>query len=210
MTDEDVLLATVTAWRDYRSRPSDALGEFRLTGAPMSAVQRLFDAGARAVRLACPVDLGATEDPLGVLRPLAVVRDCTSLGIAVDWQLLLPDAFDWRRLSHLWPPTNLTGAPAGAAEQWRREHYVGRLMYRHGPGFIQVRDRREGVLSKITITEREHLDAVDRTLLPGARDVPPATVLADLASEHLVLRLRDAALWLPYRVRRWPTPSTIV
>ncbi|MFL6112939.1 MAG: DUF5825 family protein, partial [Catenulispora sp.] len=79
-----------------------------------------------------------------------------------------------------------------------------------GPGFVEVRDRRSGSLSRFVIDDPAYLGVVDR-LIDGA-DVAdlPADVLAVFVEEGLAGLAGESAWWLPYRVRRWPWPSMIV
>jgi tetratricopeptide (TPR) repeat protein len=62
-------------------------------------------------------------------------------------------------------------------------------------------------LSRFTIDDPEYLAALD--VLSGGADVDtvPASVLDDSVAENLVWLVGRTAVWLPYRVRRWPWPS---
>lgn len=144
------------------------------------------------------------------LAQLAFVRDLTARGIVVDWQVRIDGtAAAWSALTHLYPPTELRGAAEGAEalDHWRRYFHLCRCVYRVGPGFVQVRDRRSGELSRLTIDEPEYIEAVEH-LLPGASEqAVAAEILDDLAAENLVWRAAGLAVWLPYRAQRWPWPS---
>nr|WP_311137526.1 DUF5825 family protein [Streptomyces sp. I6] len=125
----------------------------------------------------------------------------------VEWRLRVGPGDDetWKLLSHLQPPQRLEGAK-DAQEQllaWRGTHYLCKCLWRQGPGFLQIRDRRWGDLRRFTCDEPHYHDAIAR-LDPGApaADVAP-DALADFIEEHLVLRVGDLAWWLPYRVKRW-------
>jgi hypothetical protein len=207
----------VTAWRDHDEAvldlPGLALGRHALGADVTAAVADLFAAGARRVALDRPVDLsGAT--PAGTLvRAMVLVRELTGWGIAVDWELLVganPEV--WQRLNHLYPPRSLPDHPDAAAvlAEWRDRFYLCKLVYRRGPGFVQVRDRRAGLLARFTIDDPAWLAAIE-PLLTGtpAAGLPP-DVLAGFVEEGLAGRAGDLAWWLPYRVRRWPWPSMLV
>ncbi|MEV6553944.1 DUF5825 family protein [Streptomyces sp. NPDC051597] len=206
---------TVTAWRDYDpdacALPGMHLGDLELTGPAGEEADRLWEAGVRRVRLAGTVDLADLSAPDAArraVRALSLARDLTARAVLVEWKLRLDPAADadtWKLLSHIQPPQRLEG-PADAAEalrQWREGHYLCKCLWRQGPGFVQIRDRRWGDLRRFTADEPEYHEVI-RSLVHGAPadSVPPA-VLADFLSEKLVLEVGDLAWWLPYRVNRW-------
>jgi hypothetical protein len=140
-----------------------------------------------------------------------LVRDLTSYGIVVGWQLRLGAADRWQTLSHLAPPAVVL-APDGESirREWAETHYMGKCLYRHGPGFVQVRDRRFGELRLFTIPEPEY-----RAAIGTLAEVAPATavarpIMSEFLAEDLAGQVGEIAWWLPYRVRRWPNPSVIV
>jgi hypothetical protein len=151
------------------------------------------------------------------VRALVLVRELTSRGIAVEWRLRLPeDGAGWRLYSHLYPPLEVLPADgsgavaeAGLAE-WRRTFYIDKCTYRYGPGFVQVRDRREGRLNLLTIDDGPYRLVLE-ALLPG---VPPSgldpDIVQEFAAEGLVAYVGGLLTWLPYRLRRWPLPSMLV
>ncbi|GGW60461.1 hypothetical protein GCM10010503_42260 [Streptomyces lucensis JCM 4490] len=203
----------VLAWRDHdaqaRSLPGMSLGRVPLAADP-GAAERLWAMGARRAELDSPVDL-VTPGP-GAARAaidrLCLVRDLTARAVQVDWDLRLPPGRaeqTWKVLSHLQPPHTVTGpADAGTAlHAWRTRHYLCKLVWRQGPGFLQIRDRRWGDLRRFTADDPRYPEAVAR-LDRGARhsDIA-ADILAELTAEHLVLRADDLVWWLPYRVTRW-------
>jgi hypothetical protein len=203
----------ISAWRHHDPRVADVPG-IALEGVGLATSSPdfagdLYRRGARRVALHDAVDL-CDAPAAGALSRLAFVRDLTGHGIAVDWRV----RFDartraWPLLTHLYPPIELHGATeeAQALNHWRDYFHLCRCVYRVGPGFVQVRDRRTGELNRLTIDEPDYLEAVDR-LLPGTPEhrIPP-TILDDLAAENLLWRMQGLAVWLPYRVRRWPWPS---
>lgn len=219
----------LTAWRHRADELADMPGvryqvEVPAPGdepATPDLARHLFDGGARRVALAAPITLTG-GDTATALRMVALVRDLTSVGIAIDWTLRLPDraptddddeenrwgAGGWRLISHLHPPSQVDAGGAGDADavrtEWADTYFFGRFMYRRGPGFVQVRDRRLGTLNRFTVDDPAYLAAI-RTLTPGtpAAAVRP-DVLAAFRDEGLVWAAGGVALWLPYRVRRWP------
>ncbi len=206
----------VSAWRDHdpavRTLRGMSLGELDVTGTPAEAARSLWDAGARRVELPGTVDLAGGAPAARALWQLQVVRDLTACAVWVDWRIALDERTDWRSLSHLQPPAAVsgTGDDEEATRRWRHEHYLGKCLWRRGPGFVQIRDRRWGALHRFTVEETDYQEAID-TLACGtpAGAVPPA-VLADLAGEHLVTVLDGHACFLPYRVNRWAqAPMTL-
>lgn len=204
---------TVAAWRDYDPRacalPGMRLGDVRIDGPVAAEADRLWELGARRVRLPRPVDLAAAgaDGAARAVRDLCLVRDLTARAVFVEWRLRLPPepADGWRDLSHLQPPSELDG-PADAADalaRWREGHYLCKLLWRRGPGFVQIRDRRWGDLRRFTAEESEYGGAI-AALAYGARaDAVPAAVLAEFREERLVAEVGPLVWWLPYRVRRW-------
>jgi hypothetical protein len=207
-------------WRDHDEEllaaPGIAMGEWRPPGAPAdlgAAVAGLYRDGVRRVALDRPVDLTGELDKASLVQAMVLLRELTSWAIVVDWQLRPGEHHDvWQRLNHLHPPGAILDHPGGdeALATWRDTFYVCKCIYRQGPGFVQVRDRRDGTLARFTIDDPDYLAAIG-VLLPGAPvgAVPPH-VLDDYVAEGLAGLAGDVAWWLPYRVRRWPYPSMIV
>ncbi|MFJ4716572.1 DUF5825 family protein [Streptomyces sp. NPDC088785] len=209
---------TVLAWRDYDpaacALPGMSLGEVPLPGPARGQAERLWELGARRVRLAAPVDLSDGADPAAALYGLSLVRDLTARAVMVEWEMRLdPGAGDtWRRLSHLQPPTALHG-PDDAEESlrgWRRGHYLCKCLWRQGPGFIQIRDRRWGELRRFTADEPGYDTAIAQLDYGAERTAVPAAVLDEFRSEQLVLDVGPLAWWVPYRVSRWLQQSIAI
>lgn len=201
-------------WRehdqDIRHAPGMYLGVRKLVPG-VGVAQRLYGDGARCVDLPELVDLADIGQLSGAISAISLIRDFTSLGIKVRWRARLYTEGSWQWLSHLWPPEELLGInDRGAASEWLRTHYVGKCFFRRGPGFIQVRDRRHGHLARFTIDEHDYIESIPRLLYGGSTNSIAPHVLASYGNEHLVLHLRDRAVWLPYQVRRWPRPSIVV
>lgn len=204
----------ISAWRHPDPRVADLPGVVlegveQATSATSDTAGELYRRGARRIALHDVVDLSGAEATSSLAR-LAFVRDLTAQGVVVDWRLRIDGTPGiWSALTHLYPPAGLLGAAEGAEalDHWRRYFHLCRCVYRVGPGFVQVRDRRSGELSRLTIDEPEYIEAVER-LLPGASEqVIAAGILDDLAAESLVWRAGGLAVWLPYRAQRWPWPA---
>ncbi|WBO61839.1 DUF5825 family protein [Streptomyces camelliae] len=214
-------LPALLAWRDYDPSacelPGMSLGELALPGPLESEGDRLWQLGARRVRLPGTIDLTAGADPGQAARTVAalsLVRDLTARAVLVEWDLRLPTApvGAWQLLSHLQPPRLIEG-PTDAHEAlrtWQHSHYLCKCLWRKGPGFVQIRDRRWGELRRFTADEPEYEDTIERLAYGApATSVPPA-VLADFRTEHLVLDIGPFAWWLPYRISRWlQEPMTV-
>ncbi|QMU69726.1 DUF5825 family protein [Streptacidiphilus sp. P02-A3a] len=204
----------VSAWRDYdpvaRALPGMALGAIELDGPAADWSRRLWELGARfvsvpgAVSLAPPADAGTARRRL---RRLSLVRDLTARAVLVDWELELDPAQPegWRLLSHLQPPRRLSGVPEAeqALAGWRDGHYLGKCLWRQGPGFVQIRDRRWGHLARFTVDEPHYQLAIEQLAYGAEPAEAPADAVADFTEERLLLHLGPLAWWLPYRVDRW-------
>jgi hypothetical protein len=205
--------AAVSLWRDYddevRALPGMSLGVDRAPGPATRRAKEIFELGARRADLMEIVDMPAEAGGLATVAALALVRELTAWGVFVGWRVRLGSPDDWLPLSHLWPPTQVAGVPEPGqiAAAWAGDFFLGKCLYRQGCNFIEVRDRRQGVLERLTIDEPSHLAVVSQLLDGASVSLLPERVLADLEAEHLVGRVGDTAWWLPYRVRRWPHPA---
>jgi hypothetical protein len=98
---------------------------------------------------------------------------------------------------HLHPPAGQTA--------WASTFFLGKFHYRHGPGFMEVRDHRSGNLNRIIIDEPDYLEAI-ATLIRDPAAAIPGDILDDLVGEALVIPVGDRHWWAPYRPYRWPQP----
>ncbi|MBW3086883.1 hypothetical protein KEM60_03112 [Austwickia sp. TVS 96-490-7B] len=168
--------------------------------------------GVRRVQLPEVVDLTSKYDGRDVVTMLMTVAELTSRGMSVDWELdLTANMSTWVGITHLAPPRVLHGDADGTIlAQWRDAFYVDQCLYRHGPGFVQVRDRRDGTLRCIVIDDPAYLHACTALIQGCQTHEVPADILDDYLEEMLVAVVGAWAWWLPYRVRRWPDPSFAV
>ena len=205
---------TLARWRDpdVLDEPGIALPPIPADGNPSHLAAALYQDGIRRVALSRPVDLTDRMDQSALVWSMLLLRELTSWGLVVDWQLRPGEHQLWQRLNHLYPPTDLLDQPDSerVLADWRRTFYLCKCIYRLGPGFVEVRDRRNGVLARFVIDAPEYLTAIEK-LIEGntAKEVPDA-VLTEFVAEGLAGTAGDLAWWLPYRVRRWPSPSMIV
>ncbi len=111
----------------------------------------------------------------------------------------------WRPLNHLQPPLVLSGPPdpEQTLRTWREEHYLCKCLWRQGPGFVQIRDRRWGELHRFTVDEPDYQEAIALLADGAPAAAVPAAILEDFRSEQLVGDVGEMVWWLPYRVRRW-------
>jgi hypothetical protein len=194
-----------------------SLGVDCAPGPATGRAKDIFERGARRADLMETVDLSARPGRLATaeaseratVAALALVRELTAWGVHVGWQVRLGSPDDWRPLGHLWPPAQVTGVPEPGqiAAAWAGDFFPGKCFYRQGCNFIEVRDRRRGLLERLTIDEPGHLAVVSQLLDGASVSRLPERVLADLEAEHLVGRAGGTAWWLPYRVCRWPHPA---
>lgn len=210
----------LTLWRDHDDalldQPGIAMGTRRPGPAgwtdAAATVAGLYHGGVRRAALSHPVDLTRNTDPPSLVQAMVLLRELTSWGIAVDWEAEFDDPEMWRLLNHLYPPKAAHGLPDAekALTDWRQTFYLCKCVYRQGPGFLQVRDRRAGTLARFTIDDPAYIAAV-HTLLDGAPvDAVPEPILSAFLEEGLAGVVGELAWWLPYRVRRWPWPSLVV
>jgi hypothetical protein len=182
------------------------------SSATSGQVRDLYRRGVRFVALDEPVSL-RSPTPRD-LRALDFVRVATARGLLVRWHLRAgrraDPALTARHLTHLQPPASLDGVrPAERLALWRSRFYVGRCVWRRGPGFAQIRDRRDGVLQRFVLAEPEYVRAV--ALLEEQRaDEADSEVLAALRAEHLVLSFGGLDWWAPSLIDRWPVPSMLL
>ncbi|MEO6504113.1 MAG: DUF5825 family protein [Jatrophihabitantaceae bacterium] len=208
---------SLTMWRDpdddVLALPGIAMGTLPGVGDPSELASRLYRDGVRRVELSRPVDLSGGMDHRTLVWSMLLLRELTSWGIAVDWQLRPGEHAEvWQRLNHLYPPAALLGHPDAdeVLTDWRETFYLCKCVFRRGPGFVEVRDRRNASLSRFIVDDPEYLAAIE-ALINGvlAADVSQG-VLREFVDEGLAGVAGDLAWWLPYRVRRWPWPSMIV
>ncbi|MFG2064599.1 RiPP maturation radical SAM C-methyltransferase [Micromonospora sp. NPDC048871] len=200
---------TLHRWRDYHGRagrlPGMDLGRIRITGNAAAEVAELYRSGVRRVALVETTDLTAQADPATAVLALELVRELTAWGVVVDWRLHLDPGGPPAALTHLHPPAEIVGAATEQRLSWVDGFFLGRLSYRQGPGFLEIRDHREGVLNRIIVDDPAYLDAIGRLVRdPAARVSAP--ILSELAAESLILAVGDRHWWAPYRPRRWPQP----
>ncbi|MET8543587.1 DUF5825 family protein [Kitasatospora sp. NPDC004799] len=170
----------------------------------------------RLVVLTEPVALGAGGRPAA--EAVRLLRECQSHVLPVHWTAAPDDPaaadFALHHLYHLPPPAALAGGPeaAEALADWRATYGYGRFYYRQGPGFVQVRDRRDPEASARFALDHPDLVATFRACLtPTALDDLSSTgreAVSILASEGLALVTRGWAVTLPPRIRHWTVPDT--
>ncbi|WP_051801850.1 DUF5825 family protein [Streptomyces sp. NRRL F-525] len=175
-------------------------------------VHDLYRSGVRCADLDEPVSL-RSPGPRD-LRALDFVRIASAHGLLVRWHLragrrALP-ALTAHDLSHLQPPLSLDGPrSAERLAQWNTRFYIGRCVWRRGPGFVQIRDRRDGVLQRFDLVRPEYAQAVP-LLEKQETDAVDPEVLAALRAERLLLTFGGLDWWAPYLMDRWPVPSMVL
>ncbi|MBB1245154.1 hypothetical protein GL263_16475, partial [Streptomyces durbertensis] len=199
----------VRLWRDYqddvRRLPGMCLGTASVTGAVAATAAGFDTSGARRVELVEEVDLSSTDGaPETAVRTLRLLQELTARGIVVDWRLRLGDEPTAPALGHLYPPREIDGREDAARlrAEWARTFFLGKCSYRRGPGFLEVRDHRAGVLQRIVIDEPEYHAAIseltaDDPAHQPSPDILTDSVLRDLAAESLTLRFGAHHWWAP-------------
>ncbi|OLF16191.1 DUF5825 family protein [Actinophytocola xanthii] len=204
----------VESWRDHdplaRELFGMALGSTVVTDDPVTAAADLYAAGARCVRVPDTVELCRDASATSA-RSLLLVRELTGRGVAVEWTARCADGcVTDGRFGHLYPPSAVLGQPAAVAAGWRKSYFPCRCVFRHGPGFLEVRDRRFGTLEMFTVDEPAHLATIAALVTGVPVAGVPADVLADLVGAGLVAEHAGHVWWLPVRVHRWPAPALVV
>lgn len=201
-------------WLDYDPAawqlPGMSLGIRALRGPVRGCVSGLAENGVRCVRLVEPIRL-CQDAPARSARALVLVREATSRGMAVIWEAVCDDGCAGNRtFHHLYPPTGVTGVPEHVVAEWRSTFFPNKCLFRRGPGFVEVRDRRFGTLELFTIDDPDHRDVIEALTEGLATDDVPAAVRDDFAEAGLTAEHAGHTWWLPMRVRRWPFPSLTV
>ncbi|MFJ6635918.1 RiPP maturation radical SAM C-methyltransferase [Streptomyces sp. NPDC091376] len=202
---------TVSCWRDYsvvsRSLKGMSLGDVEISGPSAASAVFLWEKGARCVRMPEPISFTPEEGAPDSVYALDLVRDFTSLGMCVEWEVSLgEEAPPWQTLSHLYPPGAMEGIENAeeTLEVWRSEYYLGRCAWMKGPGFIQIRDRRWGGLNRFILTDPHEVGAIETFDVQDTAVEVPQSFTESLTAEHLVIKIADRAWFAPYRMRRRP------
>lgn len=199
-----------TDWDTRLFVPGAAFGADTLTAPLSTSAAKLYRSGRRAIRLDEQVRLCADASPRS-LDALVLLREMTALGAAVAWTASCDDGcVRTRRFAHLFPPSAVVGADPLVAREWRERYLPCMCVFRRGPGFVEVRDRRRGTLELVTLDEPDALAAIEPLLEGVAAARLPAELLASLREADLVAEQGGLVWWLPAPVHRWPNPSMIV
>jgi hypothetical protein len=155
------------------------------------------------------------DDDEAIARFIAWIRNCMAEGTAGRWSGTLPQELCPAQLHHLPPPTVHQGAGVDPRyTAWHAAYRPGLCYYRHGPGFLEVKDIRDPQAGArftlddptLTGTFLRCLDPVRLSALTG--ETRQAAEL--LARERLLLRVGGYLTTAPYRMRRWPIPARLV
>jgi hypothetical protein len=212
MTDESVTRVAVEMWRDPASRhlPGSAFGSAVLPLPLSSTVPELYRSGRRCFRVTEPVRLCA-DAPRSAVQMLVMIRELTGLGAAVAWTACCDDdCVSDRKFCHLFPPAAVEGARDSVARTWRDRYLPCMCVFRRGPGFAEVRDRRRGTLEILTLDDEDTFRPIGKLLdgVPVSEVADPARHI--LRETGLIAEQGGLAWWLPTRAHRWPNPAMLV
>lgn len=156
-----------------------------------------------------PFPLGRTA--VESAKFIAGLRDLMSAGAVARWRGAVTPALTESAALHHLPP------PHGAEEvlgPWRSRFRLGLCYYRRGPDFIHIKDIRDPSAGAAYVLDdpllvRAFTRCLSPTRLPDVA-VDERAAIDLLLAEHLLLRLDDCVVTLPYHMRRWPIPATLV
>lgn len=169
----------------------------QVNGAPAVTpdhVRALATAGVAALEVTEDITVDAADLPAWIELNKAALE----YGLPLTWSGRLPAAMN-HQLAHLVPARN--------QPDWQRRWRYAMLGWRRGPSFAAVLDSRAEARQLIVdLPVVTDLFGPDLDQPIGAADADPET-LAELTEAGLVLVAGGAAVWLPYRLRRWPVNS---
>lgn len=170
------------------------------------------------VRLAGSADFSALPGR-AIVRIIALVRECSSIGARVAWSLILgAEQLDLiPRLDHLPAPDAIMVPAKGplSVGGWRSASKFGLLYFRKGPRFLSVVDQRPESHSRTIVDDPAKIDILRRGLDGCAwADVSgnprSAAAARELVDRGLVLRVEDHCVTLPVHMRSWPLGAALL
>ncbi|URM91485.1 DUF5825 family protein [Streptomyces sp. MRC013] len=170
------------------------------------------------VRLAAPADFSALPDHT-IVRIIALVRECSSIGTRVSWSLVLgaEQLGLIPQLDHLPAPDAVTVPEEGAssAGEWRSSCDFGLLYFRKGPNFLSIVDQRPESGRRIVVDDPAMTDVFFQALegcawVEAARTPRYAAAARDLVDKGLLLRVGDHCVTLPVHMRSWPLGAVLL
>lgn len=205
-----------------RGRPATATVMLGAGGSELPVASELAALLSRVpvggVRLAHPVDFSTFSDD-AIVRVIASIRECSSIGAQVSWSLILgANQIDLvPQLDHLPAPNVITVRGSGSAPlgEWRSSRSFGLLYFRRGPKFLSVVDRRSGATDRIVLDDPAVIDVFLRGLegfvwndVTG--DFRHNAAARDLVDRGLIMRIGDQGVTLPVHMRSWPLGAALL
>jgi hypothetical protein len=173
----------------------------------------LASAGRERLVLTEGVRLGS-DDEYDV-RFVRLLREALSATVRVEWTAESIDPLPASTVCHLPPPRAGAALREDNGIRWRDSYQFGRCYYRIGPGFVLIKDTRqgEGRGARYRLDGAEVVTAfpgLEQALYLPAAPAPVRELFELLTGEDLVLRRGDWGTVLPFRMRRWPVPFSTV
>ena len=169
----------------------------RVNGVPVITpghVRALAAAGVAALDIAGDT----TVDDAVLLAWIELNKAALEYGLPLAWSGRLPAAVR-HQLAHLVPARN--------QPDWQRRWRYAMFGWRKGPSFAAVLDSRADARQlTVDLPVVTDLFGSDLDQSASVADADQETI-AELTEAGLALIVGDAAVWLPYRIRRWPVSS---
>lgn len=170
------------------------------------------------VRLAEPANFSALTGHT-IVRIIALIRECSSIGSRVTWSLLLgSEQLDLiPKLDHLPAPAKIMvlGREAPFVGEWRSSSNFGLFYFRKGPKFLYIVDQRSDLSSQTIVDDPAMID-VFRQALEGCtwaevtQDQRHAAAAHELVDKGIVMRVGDHCVTLPVHMRSWPVGAALL
>lgn len=174
-------------------------------------IQKLKEFGLERITTDLYLDM---REPQRTIHEVHFLKECTTNYIHVEWTLASDHPIDSFPLVHFFPPKSFNVEFKNASkwlEMWSENHLNEGLTYRRGPGFVNVRDQRPTLESRLFhIDSKEDLELFNMTMEPRrlcdfSQEIP-FKGLDSMMQYQLLLRVDDWVLNLVTPVNKKVIP----